>query len=110
MVTTFFINLINQKMKIKLIATMASLLLLSGCYSFRETAGQYERLPLKVTKNPAKEGRACNDDNVGLFNITSDTTVETARKAGGITEIVSIEKEVSGGLLHRRICTIVKGN
>lgn len=97
-------------MKIKSLTAAVSLLVLSSCYSFRETANQYERLPLKVTKSPTKEGRVCSDDNVGFFSISSDITVESARKSGGITEITSIEKEVSGGLFHRRLCTIVRGH
>jgi len=99
-------------MKLKLIAiAAASLTLLSGCHTFKETSSQYERLPLKVEKNPSKEGRACYSYffPFGLLYTSGDISVETARKNGDIKEIVTIEKEVKYGLFYEKICTVVKG-
>ena len=95
-------------MKIKLTAVLlSSLLLLNGCTTVRSTAAEYERLPLKITKNPTKEGRSCSTYSWFTKN---DLSVESARSNGGITEIISIDKEVTTSLFHYKVCTVVRGN
>ena len=99
-------------MKTKLLILSSCALLLASCHSLRETSSQYERLPIKVAKNPTKEGKACYElfTLFSLFYSDGDISVETARKNGDINEIVSIESESSHSLFHHTKCTIVRGN
>ncbi len=94
-------------MKTKIIAILLSFVVFTGCTTVRNTASEYERLPLKVTKNPTKEGKSCA--TFGWF-AENDLSVESARQKGSITEIVSIEKEVTTGLFYYKACTVVRGN
>ncbi len=94
-------------MKNKITAILLSLLVVTGCTTVRETAGQYERLPLKVTKTPEKVGKSCSTYSMFTDN---DLSVETARRNGNITEIVSIERETTTGFFFYKACTIVRGN
>lgn len=96
-------------MKIKLAVTMVSLLLLSGCYSYKESVGVYN-MPVRDIKEGTKEGKICSSENLDPFNTEIDLTVESARKRGGIKEITNIERHVSGSAFFRKVCTIVKGN
>jgi hypothetical protein len=100
-------------MKIKLIALLAPLLILTGCHHyFKETSAQYERMPIKSLKNPTKEGKACGSYlfPLSLLYSKTDISVETARKNGDISEISTIEREESSVVVYTKICTIVKGN
>lgn len=98
-------------MKKLFIAVLLSTLL-TACHTIRETASQYERLPIKSVKTPSKEGRACVSYSfpASLFYSNADLSVESARERGGITDIVTIEKEVSSSIGYQKICTIVRGN
>ncbi len=100
-------------MKTKLIATLASLLVLSGCHTYRTTDlsnFKYEKLPLK--SKATKEGKACVTYSfpASLFYSNADLTIETAKKNANITEVVSVEKESSSSIGYRKDCVIVKGN
>ena len=100
-------------MKIKIIALLTPLLILTGCHHyFKETSAQYERMPIKSLKNPTKEGKACGSYffPLSLLYTKTDISVETARKNGDISEISTIEREESSVVGYRKICTIVKGN
>ncbi len=97
-------------MKIKLIAAMALLALVSSCSSYRESLGQYN-LPVTNIKNPTREGRVCYyTSDLRFWTTNIDFTVESARKNGGITNITAIEKEKTGNFFLRRKCLIVLGN
>ena len=101
-------------MKIKIIATLAISFLLSACHTFKQTDlyhFQYEKLPVKGSKS-SKEGKACAEYHfpVSLFYSKADITIETAKKNADITDIVSVEDEISVAPGYRKICKIVKGN
>lgn len=57
-----------------------------------------------------KEGRACIQSYFGLI-ATGDGSVATAKQAGGITRIASVDVEVSNILgFIGEYCTVVRGN
>ncbi len=99
-------------MKFKLTVAVLVASTLSACSTFKTTSAQYERLPIKVAKQPTKEGRACAEYIFPFFIFYSnaDVTIETARENGKINEITSIETETSSALLYHKVCTVVKGN
>lgn len=98
------------------ITALCFIFILSGCYRLNNTAAEYERLPLKVLKNPTKEGRACTNliFPAYLFYVGGDNAIEKARENGGISEIISIENESKlvwvYPPLYFRNCTVVRGN
>ena len=57
-----------------------------------------------------KEGRACSHAVLWLF-AWGDSGINTARLAGGITKISSVEYEITSlfGFFHHRFCTVVRG-
>ena len=92
---------------IKKIITLSCLVALSGCYSVRNSATQHH-ISTEKLKESTKVGKACA---TGFFaGPFGDYTIETARKDGNITEINSVENDVSWVLGVNRICTIVRGN
>jgi hypothetical protein len=98
-------------MKIKLIATVAALLFLSACHTWRVTAANYN-LPTSVSKDPTKTGEACSNSTILSFLYSNqDLTVEKARREADIKEIVSIEFETKFLYpLFFKKCVIVRGN
>ncbi len=98
-------------MKIKSIAIIASLLLLSACHTWRVTAANYN-LPISVSKDPSKTGEACTNSTIlSFFYSNQDLTVEKARREADIKEIVSIEFETKFLYpLFFKKCVIVRGN
>lgn len=68
--------------------------------------------PITATSNTRsgrlKSGKACGQNFLGLVN-NGDISVETAMKNGGISKIVSVEKEAKRMFVMAEICTIVKG-
>ena len=102
-------------MKIKLIAGLAATMFLSACHVYKQTNFdnfQYEKLPVKNSKS-TKEGRACEEFTIlenNIFNSDVDLTIETAKKNGEITDIVSVEEEVTYSFFYKKVCTIVKGH
>ena len=97
-------------MKIKLLTLFAVLISLTACHTLKETSAQYERMPIKLAKSPSKEGKSCGVYSfpLRLFYSNADISVESARKQGEITEILTIETEISQSLGYRKICTVVK--
>lgn len=58
----------------------------------------------------SKTGRACAQSILGLVN-TGDASIETARKAGGITQIATVDYETTGAFpLYGKNCLIVTGS
>ena len=101
-------------MKTKVLLSVISLLLLSGCYSFKSTSSQHIVSTEKL-RTPTKEGKVCSNENsykfpMSLVFINVDLTVEKARQKAGITEVISVEEEQSGNLLSHKKCVIVRGN
>lgn len=99
-------------MKLKISLALSLALLLTSCYTVKQTSSQYERLPIKVSENPKKEGRSCAVFSLpfSIFYYNADFTVEAARKNGEINQIISIEDEFSRGVGYVKRCTVVKGN
>ncbi len=67
----------------------------------------------QVLKNGAtatKEGKACGTYVIAVG--TGDTSVETAMKNGGITELVFVSQSVKSvlGFIYGEVCTIARGN
>ncbi|GAB82507.1 hypothetical protein EB105725_25_00240 [Shimwellia blattae DSM 4481 = NBRC 105725] len=57
-----------------------------------------------------KTGRACAQSILGLVN-TGDASIETARKAGNITTVASIDYETTGAFpFYGKNCLIVTGS
>ncbi len=59
---------------------------------------------------PTKKGRACSKGVLGLFG-SGDSTIETAKKLGGITKVAYVEEEFHHVFLgfYSRYCVIVSG-
>lgn len=95
----------------KIILSLFVLSLLASCHSTKNTTSNYN-LPNKIEKDPEKVGRACNTylPPFSFLFSSTDNTVETARKNGGIKEIVSIESESGLYFIIYRSCTVVRGN
>jgi hypothetical protein len=89
-----------------------SLITLSSCHQLSTTIGNYN-LPTTVQKSPTKRGETCAQFVYPFSIIFSNynLTVEKARQAADIKEIISIESEnryVYPLYFHR--CIIVRGN
>ncbi len=68
--------------------------------------------PLTATEatSATKQGRACAQNILGLV-ATGDASIDTAARAGGIKQIVSVDFESNHILgIVGNFCTIVKGN
>lgn len=102
-------------MKIKSLFVVASLLLLSACFSSRESLGRYN-IPVSDIKDSTKEGKVCSKYIFPFYTFYSDSdlTVEKARKEAGIKQITAIEKSSHLVMplipLYIKTCVIVKGN
>ena len=55
-----------------------------------------------------KTGKACAKNILGIF-ATGDMSIEAAKKAGNITTITSVTKEISNMIIMSDVCTVVKG-
>lgn len=104
-------------MKITNYFVLVGMIFLSNCYhQYNRTSGDYQKLPLKVSEAPNKEGKACGTYAfpISLFYVFDNSTVEKARETAKISDIKSIETESNWGLfypfLYLKRCTIVKGN
>lgn len=57
-----------------------------------------------------KTGRSCAQSVLGLVN-TGDASIETAKKAGSITQVATVDYETVGAFpFYGKNCTIVTGN
>lgn len=65
---------------------------------------------LKNGVTPTKEGKACG--SYILLIGTGDTTLETAMKNGGITDLIFVTQSVKSvlGFVYGEVCTIARGN
>jgi TRL-like protein family len=104
-------------MKLKLAATALSLLASSGCamanggttfatgtiYSGYKSGGQLG------TAQVGKTGEACVSSILGAIAM-GDASIETAKKAGGITQVAHVDHEQFSVLgVYATSCTIVHG-
>lgn len=98
-----------------LVALASATTLLSGCavvaspsvgFLYTDVQG-----PITVgnAKGTAKTGQACVNNILGLIS-TGDASVDAAKKAGGISNVSSVDhssKVILG--LYGQFCTVVKG-
>lgn len=60
--------------------------------------------------NTAKVGQACATNILGLI-ATGDSSIDAAKKAGGIKDVSSVDHDSTSILgLYGTFCTVVKGN
>ena len=65
--------------------------------------------PMMVTGNSGtKTGRACATNILGLY-ISGDMSVEAAKKAGRITKVASVDKDIKSYAVYSEVCTVVTG-
>ena len=57
---------------------------------------------------PNKVGKACIKNIAGLFS-QGDSSIETAKKNGGITKVAFVDRSYERILLNEEGCTIVHG-
>lgn len=98
-------------------ATIISASLLSGCAFIQtptsSTGLLYSKVqgPIAVGKSnrASKTGRACSTNILGLVS-TGDSSIDTAKKAGGINDIATVDHDAMTVLgVYGEFCTIVKG-
>jgi hypothetical protein len=69
-----------------------------------------EAVSATAHKVGSKTGMACTSNILGIY-ASGDASVHTAAKAGGITNITSIDKQYTNyAFLYGKMCTIVTGN
>lgn len=90
--------------------------LLGGCASVASpTSGLlYTKVQGPITTgngtSTAKSGQACANNILGLIS-TGDASIDAAKKAGGITNVSSVDHDSTSILgLFGSFCTVVKGN
>ena len=63
-----------------------------------------------TSANASKSGQACATNILGLI-ATGDASIDAAKKAGGITNVASVDHDSTSVLgLFGTFCTVVKGN
>jgi TRL-like protein family len=104
-------------MKTTLVAAALALLALNGCavatggngFAYGWAYSGYKSPGQVGTGADTKTGEACNSSIFGLV-ATGDASIETAKKAGGITQIAHIDHEQFSVLgVYATSCTIVHG-
>ena len=55
-----------------------------------------------------KRGKACAKNILGLVG-SGDSSIEAAKKDGGITKVLSVDYDIETYLLFGTVCTIVNG-
>ncbi len=69
-----------------------------------------EAVSVTAHKLGTKTGMACSSNILGVY-ASGDASVHTAAKAGGITNITSIDKQFTNyAFVYGKMCTIVTGN
>jgi hypothetical protein len=96
----------------RFIAIVFVVLMLAGCSFGYPWATLYTDTKMGVQAAPgstAKTGKACLTSIIGIA--TGDASIEAAKKAGGITNVATINYEVKNILgVYGEYCTVVKGN
>ncbi len=100
-------------------ATILSAVILTGCAGAGSIGGNavpgglYSSVDLpgdSIKKAGSKTGKACSSSILGAF-ASGDSSIQTAMKAGGITEVTNVEYKVKNLLgLYASYCTIVTGS
>ncbi|MBU6152818.1 MAG: hypothetical protein KGP28_00820 [Bdellovibrionales bacterium] len=69
-----------------------------------------EAVTATAHKLGTKTGTACSSNILGIY-ASGDASVHAAAKAGGITNITSIDKQFTNyAFVYGKMCTIVTGN
>ena len=99
--------------KALLLAAVCSLL--SGCVFAPTDAGwalieQSKRARYALENNGpiTKRGRACAQNILGLV-AQGDSSIEAARKDGGITQVMTVDQEIESYMVFAKVCTTVAG-
>ncbi len=84
-----------------------SLVLLSLCFVFSSCS-----TPIAATSNKVGdlEGKACSRNILFLIPLGLDSSIYTAAKNGGISEISTVDQTSFISGLYNQSCTIVHGN
>lgn len=100
--------------KLAVVAFTASLL--GGCAvaAAPTTGWLYTKVQGPVTTgtatNTSKTGQSCATNILGIV-ATGDASIDAAKKAGGITNVSSVDHDSSSVLgVFATFCTVVKGN
>ncbi len=104
----------------KLIKTLALVALagsVSACAVLPSDAGRAFLANVGQTSGHAteavaatKEGRACSQNILGLV-VTGDSSIHTAKKNGGITQVSSVDRDqLQAMYFYAKSCTVVRGN
>jgi len=100
---------------VKHVLSLAVVLMLVGCASARSPVSGFwytnTYAPEAVSSNQAgnKVGEACASSILGII-ATGDSSVETARRNGGVTMITSVDSKANSILgIYAKFCTIVRG-
>ena len=94
------------------IAMLGVVLILAGCASYMPAGGLYTEGKMGVQAGSGaadKTGRACMVSILALV-ATGDASIEAAKAAGGIKEVVTMNYEVKNILgIYGEYCLVVKG-
>ena len=99
----------------KALLLAATSLLLSACVYVPTDAGwalieQSKRSGYAMENNGqiTRRGRACAQNILGLV-AQGDSSIEAARKNGGITKVMAVDYEIESYIVFAKVCTNVAG-
>jgi hypothetical protein len=98
------------------LSVLATAFVLSGCATSWTSAPngfaliKEDKEPAFVTDNAraSKTGKACAQNVLSVY-ASGDSSIEAAKKEGGITKIASVDYEINNYIVYGKICTIVTG-
>ncbi len=103
-------------MKTPFLAAIAATIALGGCAIPPSHLGPALFLdsqePRAVTEASvaSKRGEACGENILGIV-AQGDSSIDAAKRNGGITQVTSVDADVSSILgLYSEVCTVVRGN
>lgn len=65
-------------------------------------------LATDVAANGSKVGTACATNLLGLY-ISGDSSIAAAKKNGRITQVTSVDEEITSYAVWSKVCTVVTG-
>lgn len=106
-----------MKSSLRLLSAVALTVVVSGCAStsMNSRAGfaavaMHTEAGLATSDGGNKTGTACTQNYVGVVTM-GDSSIEAAKKAGGISRVSSVDYEYFTILgFYGKVCTIVKGS
>ena len=93
----------------------ASILALSACTAPQTHIGSamimtnMKDSQIANESNGTKVGRTCAVNYLGIF-ATGDMSVEAAKKAGKITKVATVDRDIKNYVVFAEVCTVVTGN